>query len=657
MKKISIFFSTLLLASGAYAQSKATLGTEHESATREASAFEINESRSMGEQNLSKPKMQRGTEFFCEDFSNGFDGNNPIGEWTFEDSGGNSIWMVADANSPAGEFSTNIAALTSPSVANGWVVFDCDLYNTPISDGVEDVTGFLYAPEMDMSGMSSVVVEYYQYFRYCCFPSSPITLEVSTNDGADWTVFPAHGNFFQSANTLSANPLYTTVDISCAAADEPSVLIRWAYNSEVAAGYSHYFWGLDDICIFENVVENDLEIAQVTNGDIFNIWEYRITPLEQAITVADGGMLAGVIFRNNGFADQTNVEITVDILDDGMNIISTLTTAPFTMPAFANTPECPSFLLDTLFIPTGWVPAVLGTYYVRASIASDAVDANADNDMKEREIEYTLDEYGHDGPADFDLEIRPRENDDDPDLFDPTGYGSFFTVPNDGSTAYGLTAVFGENSDQGTEFVAALFEVVEGLDNDDIIAADEFNYDTNWFTGDPYYLPFGDEIDLSTTSTYFTGVLNEVESEGEITILANADTDNDNSTGVYEISGAGDFVWFSSQTWTPGIRLILSNRVGVDELNTDNGLVSFQVNPNPASIMANINFTLNTNSVVAYEVRDMSGKLVEFKNVGRFTEGNSNIQLNVSQYAAGNYNVSLVLQGKHFVTRQMSVVK
>jgi hypothetical protein len=32
---------------------------------------------------------QRGSDFFCEDFSNGFEGNNPFGAWTFEDSGNN----------------------------------------------------------------------------------------------------------------------------------------------------------------------------------------------------------------------------------------------------------------------------------------------------------------------------------------------------------------------------------------------------------------------------------------------------------------------------------------------------------------------------------------------------------------------------------------
>ena len=203
---------------------------------------------------------------YSQDFSSGF------GDMTHEDSSpAGTIWMVANASSPAGQFSSSLPALASPTAANGWVIFDCDLYNTPVADGVEDVTGSLSTPTIDCSAMTSVVVEWSQYFRYCCFSASPLTLEVSTDGGNNWVVSPANGSFTPSANSLSANPLNTRVDISCAAAGQSSVLVRWGYNTSAAAGYSHYFWGIDDIEIFDNSIVNDLEILQVTNGDVFNI--------------------------------------------------------------------------------------------------------------------------------------------------------------------------------------------------------------------------------------------------------------------------------------------------------------------------------------------------------------------------------------------------
>ena len=47
--------------------------------------------------------------------------------------------------------------------------------------------------------------------------------------------------------------------------------------------------GIDDVTISTNDVMNDLEVLQIVNGDVFNVWEYRVTPLEQAILGAEGG--------------------------------------------------------------------------------------------------------------------------------------------------------------------------------------------------------------------------------------------------------------------------------------------------------------------------------------------------------------------------------
>ena len=94
----------------------------------------------------------------------------------------------------------------------------------------------------------------------------------------------------------------TSLDISCAAAGQPAVDIRFAYlQSPISGGgYSHYYWGIDDIAIEANPVTNSLELVQLTNGDVYNLFEYRVTPMEQAIPAADGGVLAGVLYRNAG---------------------------------------------------------------------------------------------------------------------------------------------------------------------------------------------------------------------------------------------------------------------------------------------------------------------------------------------------------------------
>ena len=59
---------------------------------------------------------------------------------------------------------------------------------------------------------------------------------------------------------------------------------------------------------------NDLEIRQVVNGDVWNLWEYRLTPMEQKVLSADGGLLVGTFYRNSGSANQTNASLNIEII-------------------------------------------------------------------------------------------------------------------------------------------------------------------------------------------------------------------------------------------------------------------------------------------------------------------------------------------------------
>ena len=112
--------------------------------------------RGDGESALEVAQRGGGSILFYEDFANGFDGNNGIGGWTVEDTGEGLIWQHVDVagngyyadgsasgvQPPAGEFSTNIASLNSTTADNGWMVFDCDYFNTPIAEGYENTEGW-----------------------------------------------------------------------------------------------------------------------------------------------------------------------------------------------------------------------------------------------------------------------------------------------------------------------------------------------------------------------------------------------------------------------------------------------------------------------------------------------------------------------------------
>ena len=113
---------------------------------------------------------------------------------------------------------------------------------------------------------------------------------------------------------------------------------------------------------------NDLEVVQVVNGDVFNVFEYRVTPIEQAILGSEGGMLAGVMYRNVGIEDQTNVEALVEVFDDAGNEVSATSASLGTVFTFANAANCPANAQDTLYIATGWEPTATGTYTLQITL-------------------------------------------------------------------------------------------------------------------------------------------------------------------------------------------------------------------------------------------------------------------------------------------------
>ena len=631
--------------------------------------------RGSGESALEVAQRGGGTILFYEDFANGFEGNNGIGAWTAEDTGEGMIWQAVDeagngyyadgtasgVQPPAGEFSTNIASMNSTTADNGWMVFDCDYFNTPISEGYENTEGWITSPTLDFSAVGSVVITWEQYFRYCCYPYAPIYLQVSNDGGATWTTFDAHGSFIESANTASANVLTTSVDISCAAAYSAEVQVRFSYLQapETGDAYSHYYWGIDDVTISENPVANDLAVVQVTNGDVYNVFEYRVTPLEQAIPEADGGLLAGVLYRNNGNADQDETTVTVKIYDEGGTELSSTTTELGTVNSFANAVNCPANSQDTVYVATGWTPTATGNYVLEATIASANEDESSDDNTLSKVIVYTDDEYGHDDESTLDVEFTPRDSDIE-GLFNPCGYGNYFHMHNAGSMAYGVTVRFGPSCGGGDlEFETRLYtyDGAVGL-TDSPFETTYWTYDDAWTpsevdNSDFVYLPFEDPIELTNENFYFVGVINEFESEAQLTVLGNADSDTDNSTGDYNLTGAGDFVWFTSQTATPAIRLILSERVGIDEIANRNGIELHQNVPNPANGTTMIRFELLQARNVTVEMRDLQGRLIQAVERGQLPAGTHQVDLNIADLQGGIYTYTLVADGMRLTKKMM----
>jgi hypothetical protein len=253
MKKLYVSLFSLAIAFGANAQS---------------ASMSVGKTRSLAKpsglnQPVSSPALlASGDTIWENDFSNASD-------WDIANSiGNNSDWVIG-TDVPAGDFP--LAGILSTSAANGYALFDSDLYCTTGDDATVAM-----ANPVDLTGYAAVVVQFQQYYRNY---QGATYLEVST-DGSVWTQFVLNGSL--AGNAATSNPDFAQVNISGVAGGQATVWLRFRY-----VGACDYSWMVDDVAIVEGA-DNDIQLVDLWHGDFQNAWEYQEVPLAQAQEVTIG---------------------------------------------------------------------------------------------------------------------------------------------------------------------------------------------------------------------------------------------------------------------------------------------------------------------------------------------------------------------------------
>ena len=132
------------------------------------------------------------------------------------------------------------------------MVFDCDYFNT-ISEGYENTEGWIILLfGLYRCGLGGNHVE---NTSATAATRRSNLFGVSNDGGSTWTTFDAHGTFIESANRLRECIDYFG-RISCVAANNADVQVRFSYLQapETGDAYNHYYWGIDDVTISENLL-------------------------------------------------------------------------------------------------------------------------------------------------------------------------------------------------------------------------------------------------------------------------------------------------------------------------------------------------------------------------------------------------------------------
>lgn len=209
----------------------------------------------------------------------------------------------------SGEWSTGTPPFASTSAANGFMLFDADSLNFPVSPNYVSATGELISPPIDLTGATSAILKMEQNFRWCCSPTHNINLSVSSDGGTTWgtpynLMLPSSS---PSDDFQASNGSYNiSVNISGQAAGN-TIQLKFTWDG-IGSGSSHYFWNIDDLEISElpaeDIIMNSAYLVGENNGGI----SYGRTPIDQM----DDNYFIGSEIYNGGANPAMNTTLTAD---------------------------------------------------------------------------------------------------------------------------------------------------------------------------------------------------------------------------------------------------------------------------------------------------------------------------------------------------------
>ncbi len=421
-----------------------------------------------------------------------------------------------------------------------------------------------------------------------------------------------------------------------------NIQIRFQWSPDVQN--ITYGWLVDDVRITEKE-GNDLAMSQLEwYHNTFSTIVYTMVPTSQLAPMSFTAFV-----ENKGAYDQPNTTLSVSVSGAGSG---SATNVPYTSLSSA---------LDKV-TATSFTPSVTGSYTASYVLTSDSVDADPTNNSGSLSWEVTNFTYGKDEGA-FTGWYGPFDDDGD-GLDDPYEVISEFEI-NNATTIYGLQAVFhagiGEEIyynmyelDGSGAFVAIFDGLTVPIPTRVLTAADisTTSGSENWVN---LIYPTPVSADPAVSQSYFPVIgytlINDPANAVEFAV-SGSPSDTTNFLTVFG-STAGETNYFITDI--PMIRISEDPAIGINEESTSNVALGQNI-PNPFNGEAMIPFSLVDAADVEFVITDMSGKIIEKRDLGVLSAGDHNINVASGNLAGGVYYYTIIANGKK-TTKKMSVIK
>jgi hypothetical protein len=409
---------------------------------------------------------------------------------------------------------------------------------------------------------------------------------------------------------------------------------------------------------------DDLELFETPSNDLVLLdanWSFGNTPIIPYTSIPTS-QVSDITFNgsvlNNGGVGQPNTVFTTVVSGAGS---ATLTSTPATLALNAND----TLVTDAL---TAAQQSALGVYNLNYLVGSDSTDWNpSDNSLASAwEFERTDFLYARDAGT---YNGTYNQNDEDGDnIFDVSEMQIDYEIMAT-ETAYALNVVFSDRTAVGQELYYNIYDgagnaLYDGLTN----PIPQYTIQSGDLTsgaGSEVWvsLPLthglsvpGIELDASTGNIFTVAVGHEIDSlfigvSGD----ALADAGNWTTAGIIYTPSSGAATVGYYLTDCPMIRIDFTP--AATSVKEDIANVSLGQNiPNPAKATTSIPFSLLNGAEVSFVMTDMTGKIVQTRDLGTLSSGDHSIDLSTSDLAGGVYYYSVIVDGEK-ATKKLSVAK
>lgn len=291
--------------------------------------------------------------------------------WSIVDNAGlGNLWVWRN-DTIKGNYTSVSPPSWFTSAADGFICLPMDEYNS--RGGVTTSTpsdSYIETPRINCSAVSSVVVRFNQYFRFCCKDYN-LQLLVTTDGGLNWATYDA--KFGVAGNTFTPEAYRSVeINISDVAAGLANVQLRFYMH-----GPKSYFWMIDDLKLTEAYQHNlvledtwlDFDGGFGTTVGHVNYWPLSQMGKPGATSGIVGNYFFKAAFLNNGMADAQSAKLNVKVLKNGTSVHYDLSPGK----------NIWSLTRDTMKITNPYLATDFGDYRFDFTASSDNLDEYPDN--------------------------------------------------------------------------------------------------------------------------------------------------------------------------------------------------------------------------------------------------------------------------------------